>query len=322
MSPNPSNNPSIPLSASMHCPCGAEFRSWLDHAKDVQTGDPFAVLLCPRCGLGRTFPVPEDLGRYYGPFYHRTRHGFTDRFCLRRRMRFLELSGVPKGKLLDVGCGDGAFLKAVRPKGWQAAGIEMDSMAETLQREGVSVWTNLSSIPKETRFQVVTLWHSLEHMEDPVKLLMELRALIALDGALLMAVPDRGGFQAKLFRSDWLHLDVPRHLWHFDNKALNYHLERAGYSIQWWVHQELEFDVFGWLQSFLNWTGAEPNALFKALTGKPRRTGLLGLFWQSAIAAILFPVALVLTCISTLCRRGGTLVVCAKPLPRTITPSD
>src|SRR5258706_15138632 len=86
--------------------CGAALAPFFPAVRDPQTGERFAIDRCVACGLGHTAPQPDDLGRYYGARYHGGRHGFTERLCLMRRMRFAGALGAP-GRLLDFGCGDG-----------------------------------------------------------------------------------------------------------------------------------------------------------------------------------------------------------------------
>ena len=93
--------------------------SRLDDVKDPQSGQRFAILRCATCGLGHTSPSPEDLGAYYGPAYYGGRHSFTAQYCASRRVRILEQATWKKrGKLLDIGCGDGSFLSAAVARGW------------------------------------------------------------------------------------------------------------------------------------------------------------------------------------------------------------
>jgi hypothetical protein len=130
----------------------------------------------------------------------------------------------------------------------------------------------------------------------------------------LIAVPDFGGWQARLFGKHWLHLDVPRHLFHFTSFSLQKALGATGYQnlLSW--HQELEYDCFGWIQSALNVAGPSANVLFDSLTGKPPRTGRILIAAHYAAAAAMAVPALLLTAAGSIARRGGTLVVAASPV--------
>ena len=110
-------------------------------------------------------------------------------------------------------------------------------------------------------------------MLDPRATLREARALLAPDGVIIIAVPDAGGLQARIFGSKWLHLDVPRHLYHFNRSSLGNLLQREGFStIREW-HQEFEYDLLGWSQSALNYGPTAPNLFFDLLTGRKPDVG-------------------------------------------------
>lgn len=261
-------------------------------------------------------PAPQAMDAYYGAVYHGGRHGFTQSLCLRRRIRFLARAGGSPGRLLDVGCGDGSFLLAAERRGWRAAGTELGAMADTMRAKGMDVRDDVRAYPAAPLFEAVTLWHSLEHLSDPGKALNEIRERLAPGGVLLVAVPNADGWQARCFGHCWLHLDVPRHLWHFGPRSLTKILDDKGFQIRWQVHHELEYDLAGWIQSLLNGVGTEPNDLFKALTGKPHRSSRGSLAVQILAAVALTPLALLATWLSAAAGRGGTLVVCATPKPR------
>lgn len=298
------------------CPCGGAWVPSLPEARDWEGHEVFQVVRCAACGLGKTVPVPEALGSYYGPAYHGGRHGFTQRICLTRRVGLLARAVGCPGRLLDVGCGDGSYLLAAGRHGWRAAGTELGPMAEILRAKDMDVRDEVGEFPSDPAFEAVTLWHSLEHLSDPASALREIRERLASGGALLVAVPDADGWQARCFGVHWLHLDVPRHLWHFGPRSLARLLDDTGFQVRWQVHRELEYDLAGWIQSLLNRSGAEPNALFKALTGRPHRASRRSLMLQILAAAALSPLALLATWLSAAAGRGGTLVVCATPKPR------
>jgi SAM-dependent methyltransferase len=279
---------------------------------DSLTGQRFDIYRCSRCGVGQTVPSPDDLGPYYAA-YHGGRHGITAAYCVRRRLRLVNqlLPHAGSRRLLDLGCGDGSFLLAVKTLGWQGCGTEIKP--DAARAVGFDVRTGIEQFESGDRFDCITLWHSLEHLRDPRTTLFRAHDLLLPGGALLIAVPDNGGWQARLFGRHWLHLDVPRHLFHFDRPSLKQLLEMTGFEIvrQW--HQEFEYDLLGWSQSLSNAVSPVPNVFFNLLIGKPLRV-------NKAIQVIHFGLGMLLTAgavpavaIGTLCRRGGTLVVAARP---------
>jgi hypothetical protein len=152
----------------------------------------------------------------------------------------------------------------------------------------------------------------LEHVPDPEECVRQLHAMLAPGGVLLVAVPDFGGWQARLFGRHWLHLDVPRHLHHFTAFSLNRMLQKCGFTKVAGWHQEVEYDCFGWIQSALNALGRSPNVLFDALTGKEPRVSRMEVLANYVAGTVLAVPATILTAASTLARRGGTLIVAAQ----------
>lgn len=279
---------------------------------DTGTGDPFSIAVCESCGLGQTQPVPTNWERYYPAAYHGGRHGATAAYCMRRRMRWVEqIAGNAQGRrLLDIGCGDGSFLLRARQQGWRVAGTELKP--EIARRSGLDVRATLAEVAEIGPMDCVTLWHSLEHMSDPVATVRAAVTLLNPEGFVLMAVPDAGGLQASTFAEDWLHLDVPRHLFHFTRPSLVRLAEASGLRpLRIW-HQELEYDLLGWSQSALNRISSTPSAYFDQLRGRPKVQGALPRILTVAGGTALSACALPLVLLGTLLKRGGTLVLAAQ----------
>jgi SAM-dependent methyltransferase len=286
----------------------------LERVRDPQSLASFDILTCTTCGLGHTSPIPDDIGAFYGEGYYGNRHGFTARLCFARRVRFLSDAAPRPGRALDVGCGDGSFLRAAAARGWAGVGTEIGRAAEISRASGLDVRGTLDDVAELGPFDAVTMWHTLEHFPDPRATIERIRPLLAAGGALLVAVPDAAGLQASLFRDKWFHLDVPRHLYHFSRDALAGLLGRAGFTIEAWRHQEIELDVFGWMQSALNAVMPAPNVLFQSLTGKASHGGPAQRALSYALGTALAPAALVATAVGTATKRGGTLIAVARPV--------
>jgi 2-polyprenyl-3-methyl-5-hydroxy-6-metoxy-1,4-benzoquinol methylase len=277
-----------------------------------ETGERFDVEECPICGLGRTRPEPVDMDAYYPATYHGNPHRLSLRFCLRRRLRLVR-SRVGKGagrKLLDFGCGDASFLLAAREEGWDCCGVDRNPPASI--PDDLTVVRSLDELGDRPLFDCVTAWHVLEHLNDPVDVLTRLRALVKPGGVVLASVPNFGSWQARCTGSSWLHLDIPRHFYHFTKPSLTKTFEAAGFRVQDVSFGELEYDVIGWSQSLLNLGLSGRNEFYKVVKGRPVGN------W-SPHRAIQVPVGLVLSLLATipawaesLVGRAGTLIVTAR----------
>lgn len=291
--------------------CAGMLAPGLIAVRDSETGEPFSILRCVRCGLGHTSPSPPDLAPYYSN-YHGGRHGFTADWCVRRRMRLVRslTAGKTAGRLLDIGCGDGSFLLAAQTAGWQVAGTEMNPVAA--QNLGLAVYSDLKDAHRLAPFDCITLWHTLEHMRDPRSLIAELAGLLSPSGVLIVAVPDAGGMQARTFGRHWFHLDVPRHLHHFTRPALARLLDSCGLDkVKEW-NQEFEYDLLGWSQSALNTFMKPQNLFFDLLRGRNPQAGTLRSLTARCAGLLLTAAALPLVPLGTILRKGGTQILAAK----------
>jgi SAM-dependent methyltransferase len=303
----------IPISekfASDKCPlCGTSAEACLRMVRDTISREAFDILFCPTCRIGITNPRPDDLNLYYKVRYYGSRHSFTASLCVQRRKRLVARVASKPGRLLDIGCGDGSFLIAERNAGWRVFGTELHG---TEQLPGCPIFRRPADAAEHGPFDCITMWHVLEHVPEPLHCLNELRQMLAPGGVLLLAVPDFGGWQAKLFGRHWLHADVPRHLFHFTSDSLDKMLSVSGYQVTDRWHQEVEYDVFGWIQSALNSFRPTANVLFDSLAGRPARVSRTEVYANYFAAMALAAPALAVTLISTSARCGGTLIVAAR----------
>ncbi|OGT38155.1 MAG: hypothetical protein A3F12_04640, partial [Gammaproteobacteria bacterium RIFCSPHIGHO2_12_FULL_38_14] len=215
-----------------------------------------------------------------------------------------------KGKLLDIGCGDGAFLLQAKKEGWQVVGTEISSSAYS--NNDFEIRKNLTDLFPLGPFDCITLWHSLEHMQDPKQTLAHVYELLTPQGLLLIAVPNAAGWQSRLFGSRWLHRDVPRHIFHFNPHSLCRLLQAEQFDLIKSWHQEFEYDLLGWSQSVLNYLFSEPNIFFKILTGRSSTSSMqikIVNFFGGMVFSI---ISLPLLPLSALAKAGGTFIVAAK----------
>lgn len=275
-----------------------------------------------------TFPplAAEEIARHYPPHYYGARNrrfnAVFERLVevfRRRRARKIE-TFIPRGRVLDVGCGRGILLGLLRARGWETSGVEFnDTAAEHARAElGLSVSTGgfLEASLPDRPFDVVVLWHVLEHLPHPVEALRRCREIVRPGGLLVVAVPNLESLQAKATGRSWFHLDVPRHYFHFRLRVLRRLVEEAGFQVEEVSHFTLEQNPYGWIQSLLDLLGFPPNLLYEMLKDPSARSGPLRLRPLEVVAmalALLFvvPLGLLLFFLETAIRRGGTVEVYA-----------
>ena len=250
-------------------------------ARDYLTGDCFQLRQSKEGGF-RTHPTPKDIATYYPSLYYG--HGTTRRFpaivewiqrkLYERRAGLVEAAVGRTGRVLDIGCGPGHLLAAFRRRGWETLGTEIDEAAAAVGRARHNLEVKAGpveelSLPIES-FDAVVSWHTLEHMPNPGEVLVVAAGLLKPNGVLLVSVPDIGSPEAIAAGPAWFHLDVPRHLAHFDAAALRRLLGEVGLTVEAESHAAPEYDLFSLLQTWQNQRGLPHNLLYLLLKGSAR----------------------------------------------------
>lgn len=137
------------------------------------------------------------------------------------------------GSLLDLGCGTGEFLSHMANRGYAVTGIEPSAAArnQAFARHGFSAFTSIADLPSGGEFQVITLWHVLEHIHQLHGTIQQLTKSLAEDGVLVIAVPDRSSWDCHHYDREWAAWDVPRHLWHFRSADIGALLSAHGLMV-------------------------------------------------------------------------------------------
>ncbi|MDL5048567.1 class I SAM-dependent methyltransferase [Oscillatoria amoena NRMC-F 0135] len=203
----------------------------IDHALSKE---PFTLKRCESCSLGITSPRPNqaDLPRYYQfqdyiSHSGKTRSGlitalynFARSVALKWKHNLIKRE-FSTGRILDVGCGTGEFLNVMKRNGWQVDGIEPSAVARGRAKDLLhqSIYPSIDNLPS-AMYNVITLWHVLEHVEDPNSTLQQLKKHLNPEGILVLAVPNHNAYDAKRYAADWAGYDVPRHLWHFTSTSV------------------------------------------------------------------------------------------------------
>ena len=145
--------------------------------------------------------------------------------------------------LLDYGAGVGNFTAYLKSFQYKVMALEPNINARSLVLEkGVSCVHNIEDLPTDVSFDAITLWHVLEHLDDPKAVLHKLKKHLTQEGVLVLALPNLNSPDATYYQNEWAALDVPRHLWHFTSKGLIAFVTSCGYKHL--TNYPLFFDAF------------------------------------------------------------------------------
>ena len=249
------------------------------------SGEEFKILPYED-GILRTHPVPDDLEKYYESeeyISHRDSskslqdkiYQFVKSYMLTKKAKWIRKE-IKHGNILDFGAGTGDFLRRMRSFLWKVEGVEPNKLARDLAiLKGLDLKSDISGI-RENKYDVISLWHVLEHLPDYEKRIEEFRELLNEGGILVIAVPNYRAYDSKYYNENWAAWDVPRHLWHFSRKGLTRKLNEKGFFLM--KEKPLKFDSFYVsLLSEKNKTGKTNliNAIYRGLVSnmKASKTG-------------------------------------------------
>jgi 2-polyprenyl-3-methyl-5-hydroxy-6-metoxy-1,4-benzoquinol methylase len=229
-----------------NCPvCGASnFEPFVTCKDYTVSGEKFNIVNCRSCTFKFTNPRPEDseIGKYYKSedyvSHSDTRKGLINQLYHSVRKRTLKNKlklinkYVSRGTILDYGCGTGMFLKTCQDAGWNCFGFEPDSDARDLsEKKDLKVFTKKSDLDKN-KFDIISLWHVLEHVTDLAPTLSFFKETLNGNGRLIIAVPNYTSYDARHYGEFWAGYDVPRHIYHFEINSLSKLLRQYGFSLE------------------------------------------------------------------------------------------
>lgn len=224
-----------PSNTFQNCPiCGCpELQEVLECTDHFLTGEKFSLLHCTEClvRITKPQPPPSEIFNYYKSedyvSHSDTKKGLINfayqqvkAITLRSKIRLIRKwsSAI---RLLDFGCGTGDFLSFAKQQGYHTTGLEPDESARNFALDkGLEVhhpeWIKTQS----STFDIITMWHVLEHTYDPLDTLLHLKSQLNPGGIIIVAVPNYSSMDAEVYGGNWAAYDVPRHLFHFHPDTL------------------------------------------------------------------------------------------------------
>lgn len=220
------------------------YKQYLEIKDHSVTKEHFKILQCEICQLLQTDPVPKKLDRYYASNQYISHADNPDTFidhvyfkareyALAWKEKLISKNNPVAQTLLDYGCGTGAFLKYCEDKKWNVMGVEPFQQAHSIAQKNLKAFVgpDIESID-QTNFEVITLWHVLEHLTDLNGTLHLLKEKLSENGTMFIAVPNYKSKDAKYYSTFWAAYDVPRHLWHFSQTTMQELTRKHGLKVE------------------------------------------------------------------------------------------
>lgn len=208
-----------------------KLKPFLDCKDFTVSEETYEVMYNAEYDMLVTSPVPVDLHNYYKSenyiSHTDSKKSLIDKvyqsvknITLKRKLALINSFKSDSKNLLDVGAGTGDFLKICDTNGWNVLGIEPSVDARKIAKaKGIVLQDELLTIQNK-KFDVITLWHVLEHVEKLSEYISKLKELLTDNGRLIIAVPNHKSDDANHYKEFWAAFDVPRHLWHFSQNSI------------------------------------------------------------------------------------------------------
>ena len=188
-------------------------------------------------------PSPENLGRYYESndyishtdskrsLFEKVYH-FVKGIALKNKLNLINNCSSSKGNLLDIGAGTGDFLFTAKQNGWETIGVEPSEKAKGIAiGKGIKFSDSTQDLESHS-FDVITMWHVLEHVPNLEIQIKELKRLVKPNGTIIIAVPNFKSYDAKYYGKFWAAFDVPIHFWHFSKTAIQLLFEKENIKLE------------------------------------------------------------------------------------------
>jgi 2-polyprenyl-3-methyl-5-hydroxy-6-metoxy-1,4-benzoquinol methylase len=266
-------------------------------------GGSFSVVRCRSCGLSRTNPRPtrETIGAYYPDAY--APYQYTKAVVASRAPRSLarrlgrrliqfnsdRLPTLKPGHLLEIGCASGSYLAHLASQGWTAEGVELNETAAACARQrGFRVQNCAVEVmqPPTKPVSLVIAWMVLEHLHDPIGALQRFHEWSEPGAALVASVPNFAAFGSSAFGAEWYPLQLPCHLFHYDEQSMRSLLARGGWRLDRVLYHRTLNDYLASVGNMVETRGQSPAAERIRAIGKKRQFHLAMYPLATAIAAL------------------------------------
>jgi len=230
------------------CPiCGSDKNEKELICKDYSISrEEFHIVRCTNCQFIFTTPRPSEnyIGKYYQSDAYIS-HQDNNKGLLNNVYYLIKQKNLKnklnlinelyqRGQILDIGCGTGSFLHICKEDGWNIRGVEPDENArkKAISKTQSQISADLISIEGEKSFDIITMWHVLEHIHKLNETIEKIYTLLKESGKLVIAVPNVESYDAKVFKQYWAAYDIPRHLYHFSKETLQKLMQKHGLKLE------------------------------------------------------------------------------------------
>ena len=212
------------------------------------SGEEFELIPNSEYGYLETLPQPalDNLSNYYKSedyishtdskrnLFEKVYH-LVRAVSLKNKVSLINSFNSKEKTLLDIGCGTGDFLQVALKNNWKVSGVEPNDQARDIanSKTNHSIFKT-QQLAKFNRhsFDVITLWHVLEHLPNLEDQIKTFKKLLKPNGTLLIAVPNHKSFDAKYYKQFWAAYDVPRHLWHFNKSSISKLVSKESFIVK------------------------------------------------------------------------------------------
>lgn len=241
------------------CPlCKNELETVFSTKDYLVSGEKFDIVECSDCRLRLTSPFPDTdkIGSYYKSDAYISHadeskgvfdsiYNFVRLYMLGRKRNIVEKSFENKqGTILDIGCGTGHFLNSMKENGWDVKGVDASQKAQELVKSKFEIdgMTPEDWLNSDETYDVITCWHSLEHVHEPWVYLDKVKSQLSSGGVLIVALPNYESTDGNKYGANWAAYDTPRHLYHFTPSSI----EKIMFNNEFLVNEihRLPFDAF------------------------------------------------------------------------------